>query len=185
MSDENLKPLECFKAYLASGYAPQWAMQPADLHGFLLGLAIAGPVAEEDWLPLVWSGETPQFTSEAEAWNVTYDLLDFEAQVRASLGSYRILTTAMLPHVGGGQYHVADWSEGFMQAIALNPEPWQRALDAAEHSLTTVLAGCYDNHDEANCGLITAEGLEDVNYHLRHLTRLMRTAPSHVSARAA
>lgn len=185
MSDENLKPLESFKAYLASGYAPEWAMQPADLHGFLLGLAIAGPAEEEDWLPLVWSGDTPQFTSEAEAWDVTNDLLAFAEHVRSSLGSYRILTPAVLPHVGGGLYHVADWSEGFMQAIALNPEPWQRALDAAEHSLTTVLAGCYDNHDDANCGLITAEGLEDVNYHLRHLTRLMRTAPTHVSARAA
>ena len=51
MSDENLKPLECFKAYLASGYAPDWAMQPADLHGLLLGLAFALPAPAQTVSP--------------------------------------------------------------------------------------------------------------------------------------
>ena len=187
MPDEILNQLECFKAYLASGRAPRWTMQPADLHGFLTGLAISGPLAEEEWMPWVWSGELPQFETDEEAWNVMCDLLDFEEQVRCSLGSYRIITGPMLPYAGNGCFYAADWAEGFMQAIAVNPDPWQTALDSAEQSLATVLAPCYDNQDEANDGTITIDGLDELNYHLRHLVRVMQTVPGHVrpAARAA
>jgi uncharacterized protein len=187
MADEIQNQLEYFKAYVASGRAPRWTMQPSDIHGFLTGLSIAGPLPDEEWLPLIWSGETPQFESPEEAWNVNCDLLDFEEQVRCSLGSYRILTAPLLPYAGDGYFYAADWAEGFMQAIALNPEPWRKALDMAEQSLATVLAACYDNHDDEHGGLISLEGLDELNYHLRHLTRVMQTAPSHANlpARAA
>ena len=58
-----------------------------------------------------------------------------------------------------------------MQAIAVNPGPWQRAVDPAEQSLAIVLAPCYDNHDFDNGGLINLDGLDEMNYHLRHLAR--------------
>ena len=181
MSEEILNQLESFKAFLASGRAPRWAMRADDVHGFLTGLAMAGPLPEEEWLPWIWSGETPQFLSEEEAWNVTSDLVEFEAQVRASLSNYRILPAPVLPYAGEGRFVVADWAEGFMQAISANPEPWQRAVDTAEQSLSVVLAACYDNQDEANTGLTDFDGLEEMNYHLRHLARLMRTDPNYVS----
>jgi uncharacterized protein YgfB (UPF0149 family) len=31
-------------------------MAISDLHGFLTGIAMGGAVAEEEWLPLIWSG---------------------------------------------------------------------------------------------------------------------------------
>jgi yecA family protein len=187
MSDEILNQLECFKAYLLSGRAPRWTMGPADIHGFLTGLAIAGPLPEEEWLPWIFSGEKPQFESEEEAWNVMCDLIDFEEQVRCSIGSYRILAAPLLPYAGNGQFSAADWAEGLMQAIAVNPGPWQKAVDAAEQSLAVVLAACYDNHDNENRGLITLDGLDELNYHLRHLARIMQTAatPLMLPARAA
>ena len=187
MSDEILNQLECFKAYLASGRAPRWSMGPADVHGFLTGLAIAGPLPEEEWMPWIWSGETPRFDSDEEAWNVMCDLLDFEEQVRCSLGSYRILSAPLLPYAGDGRFSAADWAEGLMQAIAVNPGPWQKAVDTAEQSLATVLSACYDNHDEENSGLINLDGLDELNYHLRHLARIMQATPRQLAlpARAA
>lgn len=184
MSDVNQNQLECFRAYLASGRAPRWTMGPADIHGFLTGLAIAGPLPDAEWTAWIWSGEVPRFASDEEAWNVMCDLTEFEEQVRQSLSSYRILAPWHLPYLGNGYFAAAEWAEGFMQAIAVNPGPWQRAVDTAEHSLTTVLAPCYDNHDEAQGGLITEEGLEEINYHLRHLARIMRTAPGYMQASA-
>jgi yecA family protein len=187
MSDEILNQLECFKAYLASGHAPCWTMGPSDIHGFLTGLAIAGPLPEEEWMPWVFSGDMPQFASDEEAWNVMCDLLDFEEQVRYSLNSYRILTAPLLPYAGDGQFYAADWAEGLMQAIAVNPGPWQKAVDQAEQSLATVLSPCYDNHDFQNGGLINLDGLDEMNYHLRHLIRIMQAPPALLSipARAA
>jgi yecA family protein len=181
MADEFHNQLECFKAYLASGRAPRWTMGPADIHGFLTGLAIAGPLPEEEWLPWIFSGERPQFDSEEEAWNVMCDLIDFEEQVRCSIGSYRILSAPLLPYAGNGRFSAADWAEGLMQAIAVNPGPWQKAVDAAEQSLATVLSACYDNHDEENGGLINLDGLDELNYHLRHLARIMQATPAHLT----
>jgi yecA family protein len=187
MSDEILNQLECFKAYLASGRAPGWTMGPSDIHGFLTGLAIAGPLPEEEWMPWVFSGDMPQFDSDEEAWNVMCDLLDFEEQVRYSLNSYRILSAPLLPYAGDGRFYAADWAEGLMQAIAVNPGPWQKAVDQAEQSLATVLSPCYDNHDFLNRGLINLDGLDELNYHLRHLVRIMQAPPTYLSlpARAA
>jgi yecA family protein len=185
MTDEIQNQLECFKAYLASGRAPPWTMGPADIHGFLLGLAIAGPLPEDEWMPWIFSGEMPQFASEEEAWNVMCDLIDFEEQVRYSLGSYRIVTAPLLPYAGNGHFSAADWAEGLMQAIAINPDPWQKAVDAAEKSLAMVLSPCYDNqHDD---GFINLEGLDELNHHLRHLVRIMQSAPGYLmqSAQAA
>jgi hypothetical protein len=74
-----------------------------------------------------------------------------------------------------------------MQAIAVNPGPWQKAVDTAEQSLATVLSACYDNHDEENGGLINLDGLDELNYHLRHLARIMQATPTYraLPARAA
>jgi yecA family protein len=184
MSDDILNHLECFKAYLASGRAPRWTMGPADIHGFLTGLSIAGSLPEEEWLPWIWSGEKPSFASDEEAWNVICDLLDFEEQIRCSVGSYRILAAPLLPYAGDGRFLAADWAEGLMQAIAVNPGPWQRAVDTAEQSLAIVLSPCYDNHDDANGGLITLDGLDELNYHLRHLARIMQRNGTYLPAPA-
>ena len=67
------------------------------------------------------------------------DLLDFEEQVRCSLGSYRILSAPLLPYAGDGKFFAADWAEGLMQAIAVNPGPGRGRSIMAEQSLATVL----------------------------------------------
>lgn len=187
MSTENNSQLSWFKAYVASGRAPRWTMEPADIHGFLTGLAMAGSLPDADWLEWIWSGEVPRFASRQEEWNVLADLLNLEAQVRRSLSSYRILTAVALPRTEHGLFYAADWAEGFLQAIEANPEPWRKAVEMAEESLSIVLSACYHNHDGESSGFIGLDGLDELNYHLRHLNRIMQNTVDYTlqPARAA
>lgn len=181
MPQQNSSHLEWFKAYVASGRAPHWTMEPADIQGFLTGLAMAGGLPDAEWMSWIWSGETPQFASRQQERNVLGDLLNFEAQIRRSLTSYRILTASALPSSGQGKFYAADWAEGFLQAIEANPEPWRNAVELAEASLSIVLAACYHNHEEATDGHISLDGLDELNYHLRHLYRIMQNKADHAA----
>lgn len=182
MSDQLLAQLPWFTAYIDSGRAPAWTMGPVDLHGFLTALAMAGPLPDGHWTSWVWSGEAPAFETEEEEQNILDELLAFEEQVRKGLCGYRPLSVTMLPHAGEGWYYTADWAEGFLQAIEANPHPWRKAVDMAETSLSIVLGTCYHNHDDDNCGMIGLEALDELNYHLRHLNRVMQNAADYVPA---
>lgn len=185
MSDQLLAQLPWFKSYIESGRAPRWTMGPSDLHGFLTAHSMAGPMPEAHWTSWVWSGESPEFASEAEEQNILDELLALEDQIRRNLGSYRPLSVTALPHAGDGWYFAADWAEGFLQAIEAYPQPWQAALDEAETSLSVVLGTCYQNHDEENSGYVGLEALDEINYHIRLLHRVMRKAAEQAVARAA
>lgn len=182
MSDQIISQLPWFTAYVASGRAPRWTMGPADIHGFLTALSMADSLPDAEWTSWIWSGETPEFYSEEEEWNVMSELLALEENVRHSLGNYRILTAAVLPDAGNGWFFTADWAEGFLQAIEANPHPWRKAVDFAETSLSIVLGTCYHNHDDDNYGMIGLEALDELNYHLRHLNRVMQNAADYVPA---
>lgn len=141
---------------------------------------MTGPVPDAEWMSWIWSGEEPQFESEDEEWNVLSDLLSFEAQIRQSLSAYRIVTPAVLPCTEDGLYFAADWAEGFFQAIEANPQPWQKAVELAESSLQIVLTACYHNHDDENGGYMGHDGMDELNYHLRHLNRIMQSQTDHL-----
>lgn len=173
MSKDILCPLDAFKAYAASGRAPRWTMAPDDLHGFLTGLAMAGPLPGADWTNWIWSGETPEFLSDDEEWNVMNDLLSFEEDVRCAVAEHPRLEAALLPQTEDGLFLAADWAEGFMQAIEANPDPWQKAMSQAETSLAVVLGACYQNHDEEFHGLLEAGQIDSINEHLDFLARIM------------
>lgn len=185
MSDQVLAQLPWFRSFIELGRAPCWTMGPADLHGFVTALAMAGAATDTGWISWVWSGEAAEFASEEEQSRITAELLDFAEQVRRNLGGYRPLSVTVLPHVGDGWYFAADWAEGFLQAIEANPHPWQAAVDEAEELLSVVLGTCYHNHDDDNSGYIGLEALDEINYHIRQLHRVMRQAAENGVARAA
>lgn len=187
MTYQNSSQLAWFKAYAASGRAPRWTMEPADIHGFLTALAMAGGLPDTEWLSWIWSGEVPEFASQDEEWNVLSELVAYEVQIRHSLSAYRILKAADLPWRANGKFYAADWAEGFLQAIEANPQPWQKVVELAETSLSIVLAACYHNHDDETGGEISLDGLDELNYHLRHLNRIMQSTVDYAmpSARAA
>lgn len=185
MSDQVLAQLPWFRSFVDSGRAPRWTMGPADLHGFVTAIAMAGPMTDAGWISWIWSGDTVEFSSEEEQRNIESELLGLAEQVRRNLGGYRPLSVTVLPHAGDGCYFAADWAEGFLQAIEANPHPWQVALDEAEESLSVVLGTCYHNHDDDNSGFVSLEALDEINYHIRQLYRVMRQAAGSGVARAA
>src|SRR5271165_5755184 len=68
MQDEDPIDLEPLGDFLDSTRAPEACMDLSELDGFLAGLAVGpDPVLPEEWLPMVWDDEDPEFEDQAEA----------------------------------------------------------------------------------------------------------------------
>ena len=57
--------------------------------------------------------------------------------------------------------------------------------DEAEASLSVVLGTCYHNHDDDNAGYVGLQALDEINYHIRHLHKVMCHSAGEAVARAA
>ena len=59
--------LDALDDYLMSDNSPGDCMGLSDLDGFLTGIVV-GPelILPSEWLPMIWGGERPEFTTEAE-----------------------------------------------------------------------------------------------------------------------
>ena len=121
----------------------------SDLDGFLTGIAI-GPelVLPSEWLPLVWGGEAPEFADESEA----------KAVLGAIMGRYNEILR-QIDHdtcdpifwaARDSTLIAADWAEGFLQAIMLRMDAWDRLLKSKRDGqlLIPILALCGDQNGE-------------------------------------
>ena len=174
MAYDVVSELKHFEAYLASGRAPRWTMAISDLHGFLTGIAMAGTVAEDEWLPLIWSGEQPEFGSEEEEQTVLGELRALHGAISRDLASPQEEIVPVLMADEDGNYDASDWADGFLQAIETNPEPWKRAFDCAKGSLGVVLAACHENHASGQPELLGPDDTDMMISHLRQLHSVMR-----------
>jgi uncharacterized protein len=146
--------LEALDRFLMSDRSPPNSMMLSDLDGFLTGIAI-GPelVLPSEWLPLVWGDEAPEFADESEA----------KAVLGAIMGRYN----EILRHIDhdafdpifwatrDGALIAADWAEGFLQAIMLRMDAWDRLLKSKRDGqlLIPILALCGDQNGESLLGL--------------------------------
>jgi uncharacterized protein len=150
--------LEALDRFLISDRSPPDSMMLSDLDGFLTGIAV-GPelVLPSEWLPVVWGGETPEFADEGEA----------KAILGAIMGRYneilrQIADDALDPifwTARDGTLIAADWAEGFLQAIMLRMDAWNRLLESKHHGqlLIPILALCGDENGESLLGLLAEE----------------------------
>ncbi len=187
MAHDVVSELKHFEAYLDSGRAPRWTMAISDLHGFLTGIAMGGAVAEDEWLPLIWSGEEPEFGCEEEEQSVLGELRALHAAIVADLASPGNEVVPVLLADEHGNYDASDWAEGFLQAIETNPDPWRKAFDAAKESLGVVLAACHENREDGETELLGPDETDLMVSHLQHLHSVMRGEADSVvqAARAA
>jgi yecA family protein len=176
MAHDVVSELKYFEAYLASGRAPRWTMAISDLHGFLTGIAMGGAVAEDEWLPLIWSGEQPEFVCEEEEQSVLGELRALHGAITADLASAEEEIVPVLLADENGNYDASDWADGFLQAIETNPEPWRKAFDCAKDSLGVVLATCHENHEGGQAELLGPDDTDMMVSHLRQLHCVMRGA---------
>jgi uncharacterized protein len=146
--------LEALDRFLVSDRSPPESMMLSDLDGFLTGIAV-GPelVLPSEWLPLIFGGDTPEFADEAEA----------RAIVGTIMGRYnKILRQVADDDLdlvfwadSDGTLIAADWAEGFLQAIMLRADAWERLFKSKRDGrlLVPILALCGDKSGESLLGI--------------------------------
>jgi uncharacterized protein len=142
--------LEVLESFLMSDRSPPESMMLSDLDGFLTGIAV-GPelVLPSEWLPLIWGGEAPEFVDENEA----------NAILGAIMGRYNEILRQIDDDTfdpvfwadRDGTLIAADWAEGFLLAIALRVEAWDRLFKSKHDGqfLYPILALCGDENGES------------------------------------
>jgi uncharacterized protein len=143
--------LETLDAFLMSDQISDEAMMLSDLDGFLTGLAI-GPelVPPSEWLPLVWGGgEEPVFDDADQAQSILGAIMSRYNEILGQVAEGVIEPIFM--ETPAGEVIAADWAEGFLQAIRLRGEAWEKLFRSEKHvhSLVPILALCGDEDGES------------------------------------
>jgi uncharacterized protein len=144
--DELMQRLDEF---LMSDQAPPECMMLSDLDGFLTGIAI-GPalILPSKWLPVIWGGEEPVFDSLVEAQAIHTAIMCRYNQILAEVEQGA--PNPIFWQSKDGDVIVGDWTEGFMQAVNIDPTAWEK-LFKAEHMtpyFLPILAFCCDDDGE-------------------------------------
>jgi uncharacterized protein len=140
--------------FLLSDHSPPNSMMLSDLDGFLTGIAI-GPelVLPSEWLPLVWGGEAPEFADESEAKVVLGAIMGRYNEILRQID--RDAFEPIFWAARDGTLIAADWAEGFLQAMMLRMDAWDRLLKSKRDGplLIPILALCGDQSGESLLGL--------------------------------
>jgi len=121
--------LEPLAEYLNSDLAPEACMGLSDLDGFLTGIVI-GPelVPRSEWLPVIWGGKEPQFESEDQMGTVLATIMGRYNEIDTCFGSDPEKFQPILWEAPEGKVIASDWAAGFLGAVALRPEAWERLI---------------------------------------------------------
>lgn len=146
--------LEALDDFLMSDRAPPESMMLSDLDGFLTGIAV-GPelIPPSEWLPLVWGGEAPEFADEVEAKTILGSIVGRYNEILRQIED-GVLDPVFLTD-SDGMLIALGWAEGFLQAITLRADAWERLFKSKRDSqlLFPVLALCGDEHGGSLLGL--------------------------------
>lgn len=127
----DLDPLD---AFLNSDRAPDDCMGLSDLDGFLTGVAI-GPelLMPSDWLPVIWGDGEPAFETVEEAQAILALIMARYNEILSTLASD---PDSFEPIFWSGEEDedpiVTDWAAGFLEAVKLRPESWEKLTQDPE-----------------------------------------------------
>ncbi len=145
--DDDAEDVAALDAALASADAPEDCMQLSELDGFLTGLAVSPEAVDpEVWLPWVWGDG---FADAALQARVRELVLDHYERIAADLADgYGIDPLFWEDEAGAAD--AAEWADGFMAAVDMQPEVWLPILedDAARLHLVPILALACDEEGE-------------------------------------
>jgi uncharacterized protein len=126
--EDDLAPIDlaALDRYLCSDRAPGNCMGLSDLDGFLTAIVI-GPeaVPQDEWMPVIWDDEEPEFESEAEARTILGSIIGRHDQIAAGFGSDPEQFNPIFWPSPDGKLVVTDWAAGFLEAIALHQMAWE------------------------------------------------------------
>jgi len=119
--------------YLESDHGPTEGMDLAELDGFLTGIAV-GPEAipPNEWTPVIWGEEEPEFSSEEEMSSVFAALMDRYNAITMILDTDPSGLTPVYWEDDDGTLDPTGWVAGFMQSLQLRPDAWQPLLEDSE-----------------------------------------------------
>ncbi len=127
----DLDPLDDF---LNSDRAPDDCMGLSDLDGFLTGVAI-GPelLKPSDWLPVIWGDGEPEFATVEEAQTILALIMARYNEILSTLASD---PDSFEPIFWASDEEeepiVTDWAAGFLEAVKLRPESWEKLTQDPE-----------------------------------------------------
>ncbi len=139
LSDKEFEELDQF---LLSDRCGDEAMTMDALHGYLTAIAIGPePVAQAEWLPLVWGPDeedAPVFASAAEADRISQLMARVLNEIRITLEvAPKDFEPLFCEHEWQGK-QVLDaeaWAWGFMEGVSLREEAWQVLQDSPQKNL--------------------------------------------------
>ncbi len=127
----DLDPLDDF---LNSDRAPDDCMGLSDLDGFLTGVAI-GPdlLLPSDWLPVIWGDGEPEFATVEEAQTILALIMARYNEILSTLASDPDSFEPIFWASGEEEEPiVTDWAAGFLEAVKLRPELWEKLTQDPE-----------------------------------------------------
>ena len=125
--------LEPLGDYLDSEDAPESCMDLSELDGFLAGLVVGpDPVLPDEWLPMVWDDEEPDFEDQAEADLIIGTMFARYNEINDGLDSGDPAYDPVYWQDVAGQTVVEDWTVGFMRAVGLRRDAWEGVLETEE-----------------------------------------------------
>ena len=147
VTDEEIDALDEF---LMSDQAPPDCMMMCDLDGFLTGIAI-GPelILPREWLPVIWGGDEPVFDDAAKAGAIIGTIMNRYNEI---LGQIAVGTIApIFMETPGGDVIASDWAEGFMMAVYMRPDTWEKLIKSEKGMpiILPILALCCDEDGES------------------------------------
>src|SRR3954447_26926229 len=124
---------EVLSDFLLSDRTPDTCMRPAEVDGFLTGIAVSPDrIPPSDWLPVIWGGHEPEFTGIEEASRVLSLVLRHYSNIRLMLDRTPEAYQPVLLDSSTGRTIAEDWARGFFAAVTLRGASWA-ALLVPEH----------------------------------------------------
>ena len=125
--------LEALGDYLDADRSPDSCMDLSELDGFLAGLVVGpDPVPPEEWLPLVWDEEEPEFEDADESDLILGLIFARYNEISEGLETAEPGYDPVYWQDFAGRTVVEDWTVGFMRAVGMRREAWEGVLENTE-----------------------------------------------------
>lgn len=153
-------------AFLASDLCPPYSMNFYQLDGYLRALAAAPGECKNDWKPLIFNDELPQFTSDEQARQVDLWLDQLFAFHRDEIASSlcNLPCGAVYASLPDERVDLEQWARGFLQGYIVREEVWSGAIKWVTNSQPEHKIGSSGFFDELDAILYIVSTVADAKY---------------------
>jgi yecA family protein len=127
--------------FLMSDRAPDTCMRPTELDGFVTGIAVSPDmIPPSDWLPVIWGGSEPEFTSIEEAGRILSLIRHHYSNIRLMLDRTPEAYQPVLLDSSSDWAIAENWARGFFAAVTLRGASWAALLVPEQFGLIVPIA---------------------------------------------